>query len=153
MAWVTISPAGTTTATKFHGDVMNKISNMFESVDISDAVDINSAVKWTFKGDSLQVSDADDSHSYNITGGALEADIAVSFPVLAGADTFPFIGIVQTWADVQTFSKEKINAVVAAPSDPSAGFVKTYPFATDANNDSLFVIQEIGGTMTKVRIT
>ncbi len=47
MTWVLITGAGTTTATKFFGDVMNKVNNMFEGVDVSDSVVINAAVQWT----------------------------------------------------------------------------------------------------------
>lgn len=45
--WVTITGAGTTTATKFFGDITNKFSNMFNGVDVSDTVVINAAVTWT----------------------------------------------------------------------------------------------------------
>ena len=50
MTWVLITGAGTTTATKFFGDVMNKINNMFGGVDVSDTVSINAAVTWSFAG-------------------------------------------------------------------------------------------------------
>ena len=46
--WATITGAGTTTATKFHGDVMNKINNMFEGNDPSDTVTIHANATWTF---------------------------------------------------------------------------------------------------------
>lgn len=47
MTWATISGPGTTTATKFHGDVMNKINNMFGGVDVTDSVSIHASVGWT----------------------------------------------------------------------------------------------------------
>jgi hypothetical protein len=53
MTWATISGAGTTTATKFHGDVMNKINNMLGGTDVSDSVTINSAVLWTMGNQTM----------------------------------------------------------------------------------------------------
>lgn len=50
MTWATITGAGTTTATKFFGDVMNKINNMLNGDDVSDSVTINTAVSWDFQG-------------------------------------------------------------------------------------------------------
>lgn len=87
MTWVTITGAGTTTATKFHGDAMNKISNMFNGTDVTDTVTINSAVTWTFKGTALRVEDSDASHSYIFSGSDLAADRTITLPLLAGNDT------------------------------------------------------------------
>ncbi len=47
MAWSTITGEVASTATVFGGDVMNKINNMFNGVDISDSVTIIAAVPWT----------------------------------------------------------------------------------------------------------
>ncbi len=104
MAWVTITGAGTTTATKFYGDAMNKISNMFNGSDVSDTVTINTAVTWTFKGTAFRVRDSDDSHSYIFQGGNIAADRTISLPVLTGNDTIPFPSLAQTWTGVQTFT-------------------------------------------------
>ncbi len=41
MTWSTISGPGTTTATKFHGDALNKVSNLFNGTDVSDTVTIH----------------------------------------------------------------------------------------------------------------
>jgi len=59
MTWVTITGAGTTTATKFHGDVMNKINDMFGGVDITDTVSINVNVTWAFAGLTTLTGGAD----------------------------------------------------------------------------------------------
>jgi len=51
MAWTTISGAIATTATIFGGDVMNKINNMFNGVDVSDTVTIHANVDWNFNSE------------------------------------------------------------------------------------------------------
>jgi len=58
MTWATITGAGTTTATKFHGDVMNKINNMLGGTDVSDTVSIHSNVTWTFGSGAVIYSGA-----------------------------------------------------------------------------------------------
>lgn len=52
-----------------------------------------------------------------------------------------------------TFDLEQILNEIAKPADPAATFVKVYPKLVDANNSGLFIIQNIGGTMTEVRIS
>ncbi len=49
MVWSIIGGALVSTATRFGGDVMNKINNMFSGVDVSDNVTIHPNVKWTYK--------------------------------------------------------------------------------------------------------
>ena len=46
-----------------------------------------------------------------------------------------------------------IDTVISLPADPSTGFTKSYSKQIDANNDARFVIQDIGGVMTPVRIS
>lgn len=87
MAWSTITGAGTTTATKFFGDVMNKINNMLNGSDVTDTVSIHSNVTWTFKGTAFRIRDSDDSNSYIFSGANLAADRTVSLPLLTGNDT------------------------------------------------------------------
>ncbi len=58
MVWSIIGGALASTASRFGGDVMNKINNMFSGVDVSDNVTIHPNVKWTYKsginlGDSM----------------------------------------------------------------------------------------------------
>jgi len=53
MAWSIITGPGTTTATKFHGDVMNKINNMFNGTDISDNVTIHANTLWTMGNQTM----------------------------------------------------------------------------------------------------
>lgn len=87
MTWATISGAGTTTATKFHGDVMNKINNMLGGTDVSDTVTINSAVTWTFENGAFKLRNPADTFSYTITPAAIAADRALTLPLATGADT------------------------------------------------------------------
>ncbi len=49
MVWSIIGGAVASTATRFGGDVMNKINNMFSGVDVSDKVTIHPNVKWTYR--------------------------------------------------------------------------------------------------------
>lgn len=86
MTWSTITGAGTTTATKFFGDVMNKINNMLNGSDVSDTVTIHSNVTWTFKGSAFKIRDSDDSHSYTIIGANLAANRQITLPLLTGDD-------------------------------------------------------------------
>lgn len=104
MVFATITGAGTTTATKFYGDITNKFSNMFNGVDVTDTVTINTAVTWTFKGTAFRIRDSDDSHSYIFSGGNIVADRTISLPVLAGNDALPFPSLAQTWTGTQTFT-------------------------------------------------
>ncbi len=66
MTWATITGAGVTTATKFFGDVMNKINDMFAGSDISDTVTINSAVIWTFQSSALRATDLRDTNGNEV---------------------------------------------------------------------------------------
>lgn len=96
MSWSTITGAGTTTATKFFGDVMNKINNMLNGTDITDTVSIHSNVTWTFKGSALKVRDSDDSHSYTFVGDNLAANRTITLPLLGGNDVMVTADYVQT---------------------------------------------------------
>lgn len=96
MTWSTITGAGTTTATKFFGDVMNKINNMLNGTDVSDTVTIHSNVTWTFKGSALKVRDSDDSHSYSFAGSNLAANRTITLPLLTGDDVMMTADFAQT---------------------------------------------------------
>lgn len=87
MTWVTITGAGTTTATKFFGDITNKYSNMFNGVDVSDTVTINSAVIWTFENGAFKLRNPADTFSYLFTPAAIAADRTITLPLLTGDDT------------------------------------------------------------------
>lgn len=87
MSWETISGAGTTTATKFHGDWGNYISNMFNASDISRTVSIHPNVTWTFKNGSFKLRNPADTFSYTFTPAAIAADRTLNLPLLTGADT------------------------------------------------------------------
>lgn len=104
MVWATISGAGTTTATKFHGDVMNKINNMLGGVDVSDTVTINSAVIWTFEDGAFKLEDSDASHDYIFAASNLAADRTITLPLLTGNDTL----VVE--AEAATLTNKTINA-------------------------------------------
>ena len=96
MTWATITGSGTSTATKFFGDVMNKINNMFNGTDVTDTVTINTAVTWTFKGTAFRIRDSDDSNSYIFTGSNLAADRTITLPLLAGNDVLVTADFIQT---------------------------------------------------------
>lgn len=96
MTFATITGAGTSTTTKFFGDVMNKLSNMFNGVDILDTVSINTAVTWTFKGTAFRIRDSDDTNSYIFTGSNLAADRTITLPLLAGNDVLVTADFIQT---------------------------------------------------------
>jgi hypothetical protein len=53
MTWATITGPGTTTATKFHGDIMNKHSNLYNGTDISDTVTIHANTLWTMGNQTM----------------------------------------------------------------------------------------------------
>lgn len=77
MTWATITGAGTTTATKFHGDVMNKINNMFGGVDVTDTVSINAAVTWTFASSIISTDGA--KHMFGTGSDASITDTGSAF--------------------------------------------------------------------------
>lgn len=104
MTWATITGAGTTTATKFYGDITNKFSNMFNGSDVSDTVTIHSNVTWTFKNGALKLKNPADTFSYTITPAAIAADRALTLPLITGSDTLAVLGLAQTWTGVQTFT-------------------------------------------------
>lgn len=103
MTWHTITGAGVSIATKFFGDTMNKISNMFNTVDVSDVVKIHTNVTWTFDGNAFRIRDSDDSNSYIFVGGNLASDRNVNLPVLAGNDTIAFLAEPQQFTGNKTF--------------------------------------------------
>jgi len=103
MAWSTITGAGVSISTKFFGDVMNKINNMFNGVDITDTVSINANVTWSFKGNAFRIRDSDDTNDYIFVGGNLAADRNVNLPVLAGNDTIAFLAEPQQFTGNKTF--------------------------------------------------
>jgi len=104
--WVTITGAGTTTATKFFGDVMNKINNMFNGVDVSDTVQIHTNVTWEFRGSSLKVSDTSDTHQYTLLGSELTGSRNLILPAILANDTINTIGLAQTISAVKTHSED-----------------------------------------------
>ena len=96
MAWVTISPAGTTTATKFFGDALNKIDNMFNAVNIADTVKINSAVTWSFVNTALRIRNPADTFSYIFTPSAITADRILTVPLITGNESIVTDKFIQT---------------------------------------------------------
>lgn len=87
MAWKTITGAGTSTATKFFGDITNKFSNMFNGTDVSDTVTINAAVIWTFQNGALKLRNPANDASYLIVPSAITLDRSLILPLLTGTDT------------------------------------------------------------------
>jgi len=102
--WATITGAGTTTATKFHGDVMNKINNMLNGTDVSDTVNIHSNVVWTFNNGSFKLNNPADTFSYTITPAAIAADRTLNMPLTTGTDTLATLGLAQTFSALTSFS-------------------------------------------------
>jgi len=84
MAWSTITGAGTTTATKFHGDVMNKINNMLNGTDVTDTVSIHSNVTWTFGSGAVIYSGAT-SGTTTLNATAIAGTTVLTLP--AATDT------------------------------------------------------------------
>jgi len=140
MAWSTITGAGTSIATKFFGDVMNKINNMFNGVDISDVVVINPNVTWTFKGNAFRIEDSDATNRYIFVGGNLAADRNVNLPVLAAADTIDFIGTASTHTGAKTFDDTKFFLRNVADTF-SASFVNTI------TADRIYTLPDAAGTV------
>ncbi len=104
MAWVTITGAGTTTSTKFHGDVMNKISNLFNGDASIDSVTIDTTNSWTFENGSLFLGNPADTFQYAITGAAITANRVLNLPLITGADTLASLGLAQSFTAVQTMT-------------------------------------------------
>jgi hypothetical protein len=97
MAWVTITGDVVSTATKFGGtDHGNKIANMFNGVDVSDTVTINSAVTWTFENGSFYLRNPADTFSYLFTPSAIVANRTLTLPLLTGTDTVVVEALAQT---------------------------------------------------------
>lgn len=90
MAFPTITGAGSSTATKFYGDAMNRLSNMLNGVDISlDAtVLIHKNVLWVFKDNALRIENPAGTFKYILTPAALTvADRILNLPLITGTDT------------------------------------------------------------------
>jgi len=100
MTWVTISGAGTTTATKFHGDALNKIANMLNGTDVTDTVTIHSNVIWTFENGAFKLRNPADTFSYLFTPAAIAADRTITLPLLTGNDTLVTAGFANAWGTV-----------------------------------------------------
>lgn len=119
MTWSTITGAGTTTATKFFGDVMNKINNMFNGTDVTDTVSIHSNVTWTFKGSAFKIRDSDDSHSYTFAGDNLAANRTITLPLLTGNDVLTTADYAQT---LKNKTLEDSTTYIADNSDTTKKF-------------------------------
>jgi len=143
MTWHTITGAGVSIATKFFGDTMNKISNMFETVDISDVVKIHTNVTWTFDGSALRVRDSDDSNSYIFVGGDIAADRNINLPVLTGDGTMAFVNHIQQFTVNQTFNNT-IFRIRNPANDASYSFTSA---AIAADRIITLPLMTTGGTM------
>lgn len=82
MAWVTITGAGVTSATRYKGDALNKINDMLNAVDVLDTVKINSAVTWSFVSNAFRIKNPADTFSYIFTPSAILADRILTIPLL-----------------------------------------------------------------------
>jgi len=140
MAWSTITGAGVSIATKFFGDVMNKINNMFNGVDISDTVTINANVTWQFNGSAFRIRDSDDTNNYIFVGGNLTADRNVNLPVLGANDTIDFIGTASTHTGAKTFNDTKLFLRNVADTF-SVSFVNTI------TADRIYTLPDAAGTV------
>lgn len=143
MTWATITGAGTTTATKFFGDITNKFSGMFNGTDISDTVTIDTAVTWTFKGSAFKIRDSDNSHSYTFVGDNLAGNYNITLPLLTGND-------VLVTADVQQNLKNKILFDDSVSFVDEASITKAMKFqcvGITIGNTRVLTVPDFNGTI------
>lgn len=105
MTWLTISGAGTTTATKFFGDVMNKLSDMLNGTDVSDTVTINANVTWTFNNGAFKLRNPADTFSYTVVPAAITANRNINIPLLTADDTIAVLGLSNIFTQDQIIRK------------------------------------------------
>lgn len=140
MAWVTITGAGTTTATRFKGDATNKIDDMFNGVDVSDTVKIHKNVTWSFVDDSLRIQNPADTFSYIFTPSAILANRVITIPLLTGNEELVTTDVVQTLkskklTDTSTIvnNADVTKSLIWSLSGDSASTSTTLTFAQTAN--------------------
>lgn len=138
MTWVTISGAGTTTATKFYGDALNKVANMLNGSDVSDTVSIHSNVIWTYKNGAFKLRNPGDTFSYTIVPAAIVADRSLNLPLITGTDTLAALGLAQSWTATQTFT----TPVLGTPTSGTLTNCTGLPLAgltTDAKTQCIII--------------
>jgi hypothetical protein len=121
MTWLTITGAGVTTATKFFGDAMNGISNLFNGVDVSvvtgaGPVEIHNNVIWTFNQANLKLFNPARTFLYKIQTAAIVADRQLNLPLLTGTDTVAVLALQQAFTN-KTLSDSTVNFISAG--DPA----------------------------------
>ena len=117
MAWVTITGDVVSTSTKFGGtDHGNKIANMFNGVDVSDTVTINSAVSWTFENGSFYLRNPADTFSYLFTPSAIVANRTLTLPLLTGTDTVVVQDLAQTLTNKTLTSPTLTTPALGTPA-------------------------------------
>jgi hypothetical protein len=117
MTWVTITGDVASTATVFGGtDHGNKIANMFNGVDVTDTVTINTSVAWTFENGSFYLRNPADTFSYSITPAAIAADRTLTLPLLIGNDTLVTENFIQTLTNKTLTSPTLTTPALGTPA-------------------------------------
>ena len=144
MTWVTITGDVVSTSTKFGGtDHGNKIANMFNGVDVSDTVTINSAVVWTFNNGSFKLNNPAGTFEYLFTPSAIIADRTLTLPLLTGTDTIVVEALAQTLTNKTLTSP---TLVTPALGTPASGTLTNCTFPT-LNQNTTGTADNVTGTV------
>jgi len=136
MAWVTITGSVVSTSTKFGGtDHGNKIANMFNGVDVTDTVTINSAVSWTFENGSFYLRNPADTFSYLFTPSAIVANRTLTLPLLTGTDTVVVESLAQTLSN-KTFVTPALGTPASGVATNITGLVATTGLTATGTKDT-----------------
>tara|TARA_R110002167_G_scaffold64455_2_gene182255 strand:- start:6390 stop:8243 length:1854 start_codon:yes stop_codon:yes gene_type:complete len=154
MTWVTITGDVVSTSTKFGGtDHGNKIAKMFNGLDVSDTVTINSAVYWTFENGSFYIRNPADTYSYLFTPSAIVANRTLTLPLLTGTDTIVVQDLAQTLTNKTLTSPTLTTPALGTPSalvlTNATGTVTNLTLVTPAlGTPSALVLTNATGTLT-----
>jgi hypothetical protein len=121
----------------------------------------------TFNDQMVKFRNPADTFSYTLIHGAIGANRNITLPALTGNDIFTFNDATQTLTN-KTLTSPVINTStitdsvqanfmdwtkVSAPSDPGAEVGRVYFKEIDANNNTLAIKQQVGGSIIEVLLS
>jgi hypothetical protein len=94
----------------------------------------------TFNQGNIRFGDTSDDHYYTLGVAELAADRTISLPLLAGNDTFAFVGFAQTWTANQRFNDSVLQSFGSVDGTDADIYYDGTDLIIDVNSGDLNIV-------------